>query len=182
MTREERLRAALAGTGLEDQAAELAALPASQVDLIVAGLKASHRAGREHERQVRRQRHAGKVEAREARRREDEEKARRTGRPEDREVVSGVQDTGYAAAFSRQAGAFAARAAFSPAALTEMLRFYAGKDAALAMAVAGLRAAGYSDAEIARAHGTSRNYIRQRYERVGCEPQVHETIMDGGAA
>ena len=44
MNREERLRAALAGTGLEDRAADLATLPTGQVDLIVSALKASGRA------------------------------------------------------------------------------------------------------------------------------------------
>ena len=39
VTREERLRAALAGTGMEDRAAGLATLPAAQVDLIVSALK-----------------------------------------------------------------------------------------------------------------------------------------------
>lgn len=58
MTREERLRRALADTGMEDQAPALAGLPAGQVTVIVAAIKASHRAGREHEREVRRQRKA----------------------------------------------------------------------------------------------------------------------------
>ena len=41
VTREQRLRAALGGTGMEDQAASLATLPAAQVNLICSALKAS---------------------------------------------------------------------------------------------------------------------------------------------
>ena len=56
MTREERLRAALDGTGLEDRAADLATLPAAQVDLIVSALRASGRAALARDKARRRQR------------------------------------------------------------------------------------------------------------------------------
>ena len=50
---QERLRRELPAD-LKDRAGELAELPVAQVDLIVAGLRASHRAGREYEQQMRR--------------------------------------------------------------------------------------------------------------------------------
>src|SRR5690242_8995834 len=56
VNREERLRAALDGTGIEDRAADLASLPALQVDLIVSALKASGRAALARDRDRRRQR------------------------------------------------------------------------------------------------------------------------------
>ena len=56
MNREERLRAALDGTGIEDRAADLATLPAAQVDLIVSAIKASGRAALVRDQDRRRQR------------------------------------------------------------------------------------------------------------------------------
>ena len=140
MNREERLRAALAPAGLEDQAAGLAGLPAAQVALIVAAVRASHRAGREHERQVRRQRVA------------------------DRRKYGHVEDEQQALATERMLSAAGQRAVRSPDALADLVRFERVTIPGLKqMAVAGLRAQGYSDPQIAAALAVTSQRVGQLY-------------------
>jgi hypothetical protein len=143
MNREERLRRELPD-GLKDRAAELAGLPTAHVNLIVAAVRASHRAGREREKQVRCQ--------------------RRT----DRRKYNHVQDDDYTAATTRVLGGLGRRAGSNPETLAALDRFIKQDGpAALALAVDGCRARGFSDGEIAAALGTTRQAVGQRFGRKG---------------
>jgi hypothetical protein len=142
MTREQRLRAALGGTGMEDQAPALARLPADQVDLIVRALKASGRAALDRDRQRRRQRR------------------------EDRRKYGHIEDPDYAAASVRILDGLGRRAGVNLDALEALNRFITGDGpAVLGLAVDGLRARGYSDAEIGSALGITRQGVGQRFGR-----------------
>jgi hypothetical protein len=143
VNRAERLRAALDGTGMQDQAASLAALPAAQVSLIVAALKASGRAALARDRDRRRQRVA------------------------DRRRYGHVEDHQQAEATERQTLALARRAGSSLETLARLQQFYADGPAVLALAVAGLRARGYTDGEIGQALGVTRAAVGQRFGRKG---------------
>ena len=143
VNREQRLARELYGTGLEHRAAELAGLPVSQVDLIVAIARASRRAGRERERQVRRQRVADR---------------RRHGHVEDGEQATATQ---------RQTLALARRAGSNPDTLARLAEHYADGPAVLALAVAGLRARDYSWADIGAALGITRQSAWERFGRQG---------------
>ena len=142
MNREQRLVRGLDGTGLEHRAAELAGLPVSQVDLIVMIARASRRAGRAHERQVRRQRVA------------------------DRRRYSHVEDGQQAAATQRQTLALARRAGSNLDTLARLAEHYADGPAVLGLAVAGLRARDYSWADIGAALGVTR---QSAWERFRCQ-------------
>lgn len=140
MNREDRLRRELAGTGLEDRAADLAGLPVAQVDLIVAALRASHRAGRDHEAQVRK---------------------RNRGRARDAdEIAEGIARLLDGMGRRAEAGDLDAAAVLYD--LTERRG-----PRLLRAGVAGLRAAGYSDPEIAAGLGVTRQAIGERFGRRG---------------
>ena len=143
MTREERLRAALEGTGLEDRAADLAILPADQVDLIVAAVKAGGRAALARDRDRRRQRR------------------------EDRRRYHHIEDDQQALATERQTLALARRAGSNLDTLARLKEHYDDGHAVLALAVAALRAQGYPDAEIGAALGCTRAAVGQRFGRKG---------------
>jgi hypothetical protein len=138
VTREQRLRAALTGTGLEEQAADLASLPAAQVDLIVSAIRASHRAGREHERQVRRQR---KADARNHRWYDEDQLTRKN--------VGSISAAGQ-------------RARTNPDALAGLAQARAAIDREIDHAVIQLRRE-YPDTEIAAVLGFTSAAIGQRY-------------------
>jgi hypothetical protein len=144
MTREERLRRELPAD-LAHRAAELASLPVAQVDLIVGALRSAHRAGREHERQVRRQRVA------------------------DRRKYNHIQDDQQADACRRQALALARRAGGNLDTLARLAEHYDDGPSVLAMAVAGLRAQGISDGLIGQALGITRQAVWKRFPR---QPEV----------
>jgi hypothetical protein len=131
MNREERLRAALDGTSIEDRVADLATLPAAQVDLIVSALKASGRAALARDRDRRRQRR------------------------EDRRKYHHIEDGQQAEACERQALALALarRAGSNLETLARLKEHYDDAPSVLALAVAALRAQGYSDGEIGAALG-----------------------------
>ncbi len=141
MNREDRLRAALGGTGLEDRSPELAALPAPQVDLIVTALKASRRAAL------------------------IADKARRRQRVADRRRYRHIQDDQQADAAERQTLALARRAGGNLDTLARLRDHYDDGPSVLTMAVHGLRAQGYSDGEIGRALGITRAAVGQRFGR-----------------
>jgi hypothetical protein len=140
VTREERLRRELPAD-LAHRAAELASLPVAQVDLIVGALRLAHRAGREHERQVRRQRVA------------------------DRRKYGHIEDDQQADACRRQTLALARRAGGNLDTLARLAEHYDDGPAVLGLAVDGLRAQGYSDGEIGRALGITRAAVGQRFGR-----------------
>jgi hypothetical protein len=139
VNREERLRAALAGTGLEDQAADLASLPAAQVGLIVSALKASGRAA---------------VAA---------DKAKRRQRVADRRKHHHIEDDQQAAATERQTLALARRASTNLETLARLKEHYDERDSVLALAVAGARAQGRSWGAIAEALGVTRQTAWERF-------------------
>jgi hypothetical protein len=143
MNRAGRLRAALDGTGLEDRAAGLAALPAAQVDLIIAAIRASRRAAL------------------------IADKARRRQRVADRRRHNHIEDDQQAAATQRQALALARRAGSNLDTLARLKEHYADGPAVLALAVAGLRAEGYSDSLIGQALGVTRYAVGLRFGRRG---------------
>lgn len=151
MNRAERLRRELP-QDMKGRAAELAGLPVAQVDLIVSALRASHRAGREHERAQRRQRR------------------------QDRREHHHVEDAQQAAATDRQTLALARRAGSNLDTLARLQDHYDDGPAVLAMAVEGCRAQGYSDGEIGAALGITRQAVGQRFGRKGT---VHAST--GGA-
>jgi len=132
VTREERLRAALDGTGLEDRAADLATLPAAQVDLIVSALRASGRAALARD------------------------KARRRQRVADRRKYNHIEDYQQAEATNRQTLALARRASSNLDTLASLAEHYRDGPAVLGLAVDGLRAQGYTDGEIGRTLGITR--------------------------
>ena len=143
MTREQRLRAALGGTGMEDQAASLATLPAAQVDLICSALKASGRAALARD------------------------KARRRQRVADRRKHGHIEDDQQAAAANRQALALARRAGSNLDTLARLKEHYDDGPSVLALAVAALRAEGYSDSQIGSALGVTRYAVGLRFGRRG---------------
>jgi hypothetical protein len=143
MNREERLRAALEGTGLEDRAADLASLPVTQVDLIVSAIKASGRAALARDRERRRQRAA------------------------DRRKYNHIEDQQQAEACERQTLALARRAGSNLDTLARLKEHYDDGPSVLALAVAALRAQGYSDGEIGRALGVTRDAVGRRFGRRG---------------
>jgi hypothetical protein len=143
VNREQRLRSALEGTGMEDQAASLATLPAAQVDLIVSALKASGRAALARD------------------------KARRRQRVADRRKYGHIEDGQQAAAADRQALALARRAGSNLDTLARLKEHYEDGPSVLALAVAGLRARGYSWAEIAGALDITRQSAWERFGRQG---------------
>jgi hypothetical protein len=142
VNREERLRRELAGTGLEGQAGQLAGLPTAQVGLIVRALRASHRAGREHEKQARRQRNADR---------------RKYGRYDVDQVADALDQ--------RTIHGLGRRAGVSLEALARLDEHYADGSQVLAMAVDGLRARGYSWGLIGAALGTTRQAAWERFHR-----------------
>ncbi len=139
MNRLERLRRGLDGTGLEDRAAELASLPADQVALIVAALRASRRAALA------------------------DEKARRRQRVADRRSYHHIEDDQQAAATERMTLGLARRAGSNLDTLADLKRHYEDGPSVLALAVAGARAQGYSWGEIAHALGVTRQAARERF-------------------
>ena len=143
VNREERLRAALDGTGIEDRAADLASLPASQVDLIVSAIKASGRAALARDRERRKQRR------------------------EDRRRFHHIEDGQQAEACLRQTLALARRAGSNLDTLARLKEHYEDGPSVLALAVAGLRARGYSWAEIAGALDITRQSAWERFGRQG---------------
>ena len=145
MNRKARLRAALDGTGMEDRAADLAALPVAQVDLIVAALKASGRAALARD------------------------KARRRQRVADRRKYNHIQDDQQAEACQRQTLALARRAGGNLDTLARLQEHYDDGPSVLALAVAALHAQGYSDGEIGQALGITRQAVWKRFPR---QPQV----------
>jgi hypothetical protein len=136
VNREERLRRELPGD-LKDRAGELAGLPVATVDLIVAGLRASHRAGREYETCQRRQRR------------------------ENRRRYGWVEDDQYADAAVRFLDGLGRRAGANLEALAALAAIIRQARTLLALAVAGARAVGYSDTEIGEALGHPRESARQ---------------------
>jgi hypothetical protein len=143
VTRAQRLRAALEGTGLEDQAAGLAALPAAQVDLICSALKASGRAALARDKAKRRQRVA------------------------DRRKHGHVEDGQQADATERQTLALARRAGSNLDTLARLKEHYDDGPSVLALAVGALRAEGYSDGQIGQALGVTRYAVGLRFGRRG---------------
>jgi hypothetical protein len=143
VNREERLRSALEGTGIEDRAADLASLPASQVDLIVSAIKAGGRAALARDRERRRQRR------------------------EDRRKYNHIEDDQQAEACERQTLALARRAGSNLDTLARLKEHYADGPSVLALAVAALRGQGYSDGEIGAALGCTRAAVGQRFGRKG---------------
>jgi hypothetical protein len=142
MNREARLRAALDGTGLGDQAAGLATLPAGQVDQIITMLRAAGRAAIARD------------------------KARRRQRVADRRKYGHIEDDQQADATRRQTLALARRAGSNLATLARLAEHYGDGPEVLALAVAGLRARGYSWADIGSALGITR---QSAWERFGCQ-------------
>jgi len=143
VNREERLWAALDGTGIEDRAADLATLPAAQIDLIVAALMASRRAALAAD------------------------KARRRQRVADRRKYHHIEDGQQADATDRQALALARRAGSNLDTLARLKEHYDDGPSVLALAVAGLRAAGYSWADIGAALDITRQSAWERFGRQG---------------
>lgn len=141
MNREERLSAALDGTGLEHAAAELASLPVGQVNLIVAALKASGRAAVARD------------------------KARRRQRREDRRRYHHIEDGQHADATNAMTLALARRAGADLGTLARLQEHYDDGPAVLALAVAALRAQDYTDGEIGAALGITRQAVGQRFGR-----------------
>ncbi len=140
MTREQRLRAALPGAG-DDLIGRLAALPAGVVSDVVTAAKQAHRRGRAHEVAVRRQRKA------------------------DRRNHGHIEDDQQAGATARMLGATARRAGQSLDALAALAQFEHSIPELKRVAVADLRAQGYSDPEIAEALGISRQAVGQTFGR-----------------
>ncbi len=155
MTREERLRVALAGTGMEDRAADLATLPAAQVDLIVAAVKAAGRAALARDKDRRRQRVA------------------------DRCKHHHIDDDQQAAATERQTLALARRASTNLETLARLKEHYDDGSAVLALAVAGARAQGHSDSSIGAALHCTRAAVGQRFGRKG---DLYTGPAESGAA
>jgi hypothetical protein len=138
VNREGRLRREL-GTGHEHLAVDLGRLPVDQVKLIVTALRAARRAGREHDRAVRRQRRA------DAKRWYDEEQLA------DRNL--------------RLLDATGKRAERSLDALEWLGQANSRTDELIALAVAGLRAQGVSWELIGEALGITRQAAWQRFGR-----------------
>lgn len=143
MNRLERLTAALDGTGMEHRAGDLAQLPAATVDLIVAAIKASRRAA---------------IAA---------DKERRRRRKHDDRVHGNYDDADLADRDDRLAKKHADRAGRNLDTLTRLKQHYDDGPAVLALAVAGARAQGYSDAAIGRALGVTRWAVGSRFGRCG---------------
>lgn len=172
MNREDRLRRELPAE-LKNRAGELAGLPVAQIDLIVAALRGSHRAGREHEKQARRQ-------LRERKQRQRENAGFDTS-ADDAEVADATE-----AMVSRS---LVPRAAISLEALARLDQHYKDGPAVINLAVAGARARGYSDTQIGVALGHPPEYARQavgqRFGRRGspadCSDDHYTRQAAGGA-
>jgi hypothetical protein len=143
VNREERLRRELPAE-LKERAAELAHLPAATVDLIVAGLRLSRRAGREHEQELRRL---------------------RRGRPRDADEIA----DGAGRLLGRMGRRGADGDLDAAAALYDLIERRG--PALLRLSVAGLRARSYTDAEIAAGLGVTRQAVWQRFARKGAFAQ-----------
>ena len=142
MNREERLRKVVPGAP-DDLIAGLAARPAAEVDQIVALAK-----------QARRDAIAA-------------DKARRRQRVADRRKYNHIEDEQQAGATERQTLALARRAGSNLDTLTRLKEHYADGPAVLGLAVAALRAEGYSDGEIGQALGVTRYAVGLRFGRRG---------------
>jgi len=158
--------------GLKDRAAELATLPAAQVDLIIGALRSAHREGREHERQVRRQRRA---DASKYHHYDEEQLADRTAGVLE---ATALRAAGLPTRSQRnQAAAIGAEPAATNGnldALAALARFKREIPGLEEMAVAGLRARGdVSDTEIGMALGYDRAFARQAVgQRFGRKSQA----------
>ena len=95
------------------------------------------------------------------------DKARRRQAREDRRTYHHIEDDQHAAACERQIQALGHRAAGSLDTLARLKRHYDDGLSVLALAVAGLRAQDYSDAEIGRALGCTRQAVGERFGRKG---------------
>jgi hypothetical protein len=155
VNREERLRAALAGTGLEDRAADLAGLPAAQVDLIVSALKASGRAALARD------------------------KARRRQRKKDDRENGNYDESQLADRNDRQTLALARRASTNLETLERLKAHYDDGPSVLALAVAGARAQGRSWGAIAQALGVTR---QTAWERFHCQTGPDTGPAESGVA
>jgi hypothetical protein len=134
-----RQGSALEGTGLEERAPELARLAAGQVDLIVSALRATRRVA------------------------VTKDKARRKQRTADRRQHRWIEYEQYADMFARQAAAMGHRAGGDLGALQRLAQHYDDGTFVMGLAVSGLQARGYSDAEIAGALGVTRQAVSQRW-------------------
>lgn len=142
MNREERLRKVVPGAP-DDLIAGLAARPATEVDQIVALAN-----------QARRDAIAA-------------DKARRRQRVADRRKYHHIEDDQQADATDRQALALARRAGSNLDTLARLKDHYDDGPAVLALAVAALRAEGYSDGQIGQALGVTRYAVGLRFGRRG---------------
>src|SRR5260370_41637865 len=125
---------------MEEQAASLASLPAAEVDVIVAAVKASSRAAIARD------------------------KARRRQGVADRRKYHHVEDGQQAGATERMLSATGQRAKRNLDALADLVRFEPATIPPLKrMAGADLRAPGSSDPQIARALGVTSPRIRPHY-------------------
>ncbi len=140
MNREDRIRRELPDT-LEDRAAELAGLPADQVDLIVAALRASHRAGRQHEKELKRQRKT------------------------DDKKHGNYDESQLAARNLRLVTSTGKRASANLDALASLVEFTRHSQATIDLAVDGLRANGVSDTDIGVTLGRPPEFARQAVGR-----------------
>jgi DNA-directed RNA polymerase specialized sigma24 family protein len=147
VNRQQRLVAA----GVDDTlAGQLAALPAADVDRIVRAVKSARRAAL------------------------DEDKQRRRQRVADRREHRHIEDATYARAADRMMGGMGRRASASLDALEALNRQVQQGPVILGLAVEGCRSQGYSDAEIGRALGVTRQRVGQRFGR--------KQIVDTGQA
>ena len=143
MNRVTRLRLLLDGTGLEDQAATLAENP--DADLIATALKASRTAAVKHA-----------AELKKRQRRERRYDAEQVGSAACR-MLGGVGKRGASGDLE------------AAAVLYDLIERQGGP--LLDLTVSGLRAAGYSDPEIARAFARTPQAIGQRFGRKGAFKQ-----------
>jgi hypothetical protein len=139
VNRAERIRKVIPGAP-DELVAAVAAKPAAEVDLIVAALRQARRDAL------------------------DQDKARRRQRVADRRKYGHVEDDQQASATERMLSATGQRAGRSLDALADLVRFERATIPGLKrMAVADLRAQGYSDPEIARALGVTSQRVGQLY-------------------
>lgn len=142
MNREQRLRKLIPGAA-DDLIAALAARPAAEVDEVVIALRQARRDGVAHEKQLR------------ARRRADARKYHH------------YDESQLAGRNIRVLDATGKRAAADLAALESLAEFTRHAGSLMAMAVAQLRDRGYSDEEIGRALGVTRQAVGSRFGRKG---------------
>jgi hypothetical protein len=133
----------LDGTEAQELVGPLSRLPVAEVDLIVRALKASRGAGVDAERERRRRRRKNK---------------------------GGTDDEKVAAVIGQLSRSLAGRAAGTLETLSLLKRHYDDGPAMLALAVAGARARGYSDADIGRTLGVTGSAVGERYGRRGSGP------------